>query len=157
MGYCYLHGIKAYIIASGSMDPVLAIGSLVIVQPENSYYTGQVISYYKTVDTSGNLEKIQVDQSLGPINASNAEIIVTHRIVSILNQQGIAHYRTKGDVNSEPDQELVSHSRVIGRVVLVIPVIGYLFVLPQTKLGFYLIVETAVVWLCLLIIKKIFL
>lgn len=163
VGYCYLHGIRVYIIVSGSMEPALAVGSLVLVQPEKRYYPGQVISYYRfTSETPsqhvpGN-NQLTASHSAGENKSdqSQSQIVVTHRIMSILNQQGEPHYRTKGDVNNDPDGELISHQQVIGRVVLVIPLIGYLFVFPQSKLGFYLIVFLSILWIVLILIKKVF-
>jgi len=148
IGCCYLNGYKIFIIASGSMEPAITIGSLAVVQPEVEYYPGQVISYYKTFEG---------DTFTNNTQEKSNEIIVTHRIVGMLNQQGELFYRTKGDVNLEPDNDLVPHSRVIGRVIIVIPVIGYLFVLPQTKIGFYLLVCMTIGWLCLIFIKMLLL
>lgn len=72
-----------------------------MVHPADFYKVGESISYYL-------------------ISGNQAEII-THRITAI----GDNVYVTKGDANQINDRELVPARLVIGKVVMVIPGLGY--------------------------------
>lgn len=92
-------GIVPYIVLSGSMEPSISTGSIVLVDTtEKDYRIGDIISY-----------KIE-DQ------------IVTHRIVKIEN--GV--YKTKGDSNEIEDSVSLNISQIIGKVKASIPKLGYL-------------------------------
>ncbi len=62
------------------------------------------------------------------------EEIVTHRIVQI----GGNVYLTKGDNNIAVDQEKVVPRLIIGKVVFIIPDVGYLLFFAKTKAGLWL-------------------
>lgn len=92
-------GIVPYIVLSGSMEPSISTGSIVLVDTtEKDYRIGDIISY-----------KIE-DQ------------IVTHRIVKMEN--GV--YKTKGDSNEIEDSVSLNISQIIGKVKVSIPKLGYL-------------------------------
>lgn len=92
-------GIVPYIVLSGSMEPSISTGSIVLVDTtEKDYRIGDIISY-----------KIE-DQ------------IVTHRIVKMEN--GV--YKTKGDSNEIEDSVSLNISQIIGKVKASIPRLGYL-------------------------------
>ena len=56
----------------------------------------------------------------------DSNTIVTHRIVSIDDSSASRIFQTKGDANSDPDIFSVPASNVIGELVFVLPVVGYL-------------------------------
>ncbi|MCE4609579.1 MAG: signal peptidase I [Desulfurococcales archaeon] len=95
-------GYRAYVVVTGSMEPTLNIGDLVVVSPKSSYETGDIISF----DYNG--------------------VIITHRIYSVLDDNTI---RTKGDANAEPDPYVITSDIVIGALKLRIPVIGWIIIL----------------------------
>lgn len=99
---------------SGSMNPVINEGSITIVKQENFYNVGDVISYYTQID--------------------GKEAVITHRIKSI----GGNVYVTKGDANQVTDRELVVPRLVIGKVVLVMPYIGFIVRFAKSPLGLLL-------------------
>ena len=68
------------------------------------------------------------------------ENCITHRVVEILREHGVIYFRTKGDANKKPDIRLVKSSRLIGKVVFVIPLLGYLPFFAKTPFGFFLLI-----------------
>jgi len=104
-------GIHIYTNKSGSMDPVINTGSLIVVRKQAMYEVGDVISYNALVE--------------------GKEMIISHRIVGI----GGNIYLTKGDANTAIDRETVVPRLVIGRVVLIIPYLGYIVSVVKSPLG----------------------
>ena len=76
-------GIKTYVIISGSMEPNINIGDMVITKSkENELKVGDIISYRK------------------------GQSVITHRISQIIeNEKGERTYRTKGDNNNAENGE----------------------------------------------------
>lgn len=94
-------GVKPYVITSNSMVPTIHSGDLVIVCWFCSdYKIGDIIAY---------------ESRWG---------IIVHRVVEIDREKNLVI--TKGDANREIDPEPVSTRNIIGKVVLWVPIIGYL-------------------------------
>ncbi|KUO61392.1 MAG: S26 family signal peptidase [Gracilibacter sp. BRH_c7a] len=96
-------GFQLFSVESGSMEPTLPIGSLIvsrIPKEPGSLTIGDIVTF-RTI--SG--------------------IIVTHRIIEVIfNYDGTVAYRTKGDnPKNSPDPELLTEDRVIGLLVAKIP------------------------------------
>lgn len=83
-------------VASGSMEPTLASGSLALIVRTRSYQEGDVVTYAVTDDTGA---------------------LVTHRISEVISHSGALTYRTKGDANQQSDSGQVLESQVLGEVV----------------------------------------
>ncbi len=111
-GWYLMHDFYAYIVLSGSMEPSVRTGSVVIVDGrKNEWNPGEVITYRR-----GNM-------------------VVTHRIVE-KSEEG---YHTKGDANEEEDAGIVSEEQVIGKVIAVLPWLGFGIVwIRQRKMLFFL-------------------
>ena len=103
---------------SDSMNPSINTGSITIVQKMNQYdyNIGDIISYYRQVN--------------------NKEEIITHRIIRI----GGNVYITKGDANLGIDAPIVVPRLIIGKVILIIPYLGYLITFAKSAFGLWLIV-----------------
>jgi len=136
----YNSGIRVMIIASGSMTPAIDAGSLVLTIPQQRYYPGQVISYYLNQFQSGNnagidnFDNLKNDISHNTISNlyqfdPKLSSIITHRVVSTLEINHQLYYRTKGDANDHFDLRLIGAPLVIGRVWLVLPLLGYILML----------------------------
>lgn len=100
---------NGYVIVSRSMVPTINKNDAIVIKRENSekYAIGDIISFYSTeYDANG--------------------MIVTHRIIK-KNFLGSStyDYTTKGDNNPSPDRRSVNSSNVYGRVLLIIPKLGY--------------------------------
>lgn len=105
------YGYHTYNVKTGSMEPVIPIGSLVLVH-SGAYAIGDIITFNR-----------------GPIT-------VTHRIHAIKNGQ----FQTKGDANKIADPELVYRSDTIGKDLLIVPYIGSFVDYIKTIPGFIIFV-----------------
>lgn len=90
---------RSYVVLSGSMEPKLYPGDLIITFKSNpkKLKVGDIITF-----------------------KSNNQVI-THRIEQI-NENG---YITKGDNNDVVDEEIVKEDDIIGKVLFKIPKVGY--------------------------------
>ncbi len=97
-------GFKPFVIASGSMEPNINIGDIVLVQPTdiNEIKVGNIIAYH----------------------VSNR--IVVHRVVEVLNNNGKIYLKTKGDANLDADPGLVTERAVLGKIAFTIPRVGFI-------------------------------
>jgi len=92
-------GFKAFAVTSGSMEPELKIGDM-------------IITYHKNKDELVKGDIIAFDQG---------ENIITHRIVDIKEENGIVKYITKGDNNNANDEILVDYSKIEGVSFIKVP------------------------------------
>ena len=98
---------KTFIVLSGSMMPMMMPGDMIIVNTINS-------------------ENLKVGDVIAFKDPYGASSIVTHRIISIDDSSGSRVFQTKGDANGIPDIFPVPSSTVIGKLVFVLPLVGYL-------------------------------
>jgi len=105
-------GIRSYIVQTGSMEPVLPVGSVVFTVPKPPYIPGQIITF------------------------NRGKITVTHRISAIKGEQ----FETKGDANDNSDPQLVNKSDVIGTDFLTVPYFGKFVMFVKTIPGFLLVI-----------------
>jgi signal peptidase len=94
-----------YAVGSDSMEPAISRGSIVLVEsvPPERIAVGDVITY-------------RGELGIGPTT--------THRVVAVNRSDGLA-FRTKGDANPSADNELIAADRVVGRVTVTVPWVGY--------------------------------
>ena len=105
-------------VLSGSMDPELEVGSLVVtrfVEPEE-IAVGDIITF-----SSGIADKNQI----------------THRVVGIGHSSAI-YFETKGDANDAPDPNIVLGWNLIGKVIFTVSYWGYITEFIKTPFGFLL-------------------
>lgn len=122
----------AYVIVSASMEPQIKINDAIIIKRVDSdnIKVGDVVTYKS-------------------LSKSYYGILITHRVVDIIKEDGETKYITKGDNNLTPDQNAVEFSQIYGKVVMRIPKIGYLQYFLSTSFGWIL----AIVIPCLAIIS----
>ena len=90
--------LRGYVILSGSMEPMIPTGSVVVVDTaDRDVFPGDVATFSRHGD------------------------LVTHRILS-KTEDG---YQTKGDANTDPDTGTISAEDIRGKVLFHMPVIGY--------------------------------
>lgn len=94
-------------VLTGSMEPAIPVGSIVITKEQSSYEIEDIISF----------------QEEGAI--------ITHRIISIDRER----YITKGDANNVADTEEVQQKQILGKVILMIPLLGYLVMWLMSPFG----------------------
>ena len=111
----------AYVIVSPSMVPTINVNDGIVVQrvdKEVNLKVGDVITFESN-------------------DISYDGLTVTHRIVGKqLVQTGEYVYRTKGDNNVKEDSSLVKFPDIYGKVVMKIPMIGYIYNFLTTPVGF---------------------
>jgi signal peptidase len=110
-------GWQAYTVLSGSMEPAIDTGSLIVVSPQDSYEEGDIVT-----------------------RRTNGEMTVTHRIVEKREENGEVSFVTKGDANDAPDTEEISQEMIVGKVVFHISFLGRLVSYAKTQQGFILLI-----------------
>lgn len=101
------------VVATGSMEPMIYPGDMVLVKKINK------------------LEDINVGDV---IQFKRDNIFIFHRIINVVeNKEKQIMYQTKGDNNSGPDSELVRPEDIKGEVVKVVPKIGWPTLLLKSR------------------------
>lgn len=113
-----LPGYEVRIVQSGSMEPAITTGSLVLIQAAESYPVGEVITYQRPGEA----------------------VPTTHRIVRDGLERGELVYYTQGDANESVDPQPVPRAAVLGRVAFAVPFLGFLLDFARQPLGFILLV-----------------
>lgn len=98
-------GIEQYVVISGSMEPAIPVGSMVYsAQTDPSTLeAGDIIVFYS--NEAGSTP-------------------VTHRVVE--NHVADGEIITKGDANAQNDMSPVVYANVLGKLVLHVPMLGYI-------------------------------
>lgn len=109
-------GIKFASIMTSSMSPTIPRGSLIIISPSLKYEKKDIVSF-KEKDPATGLETGSV---------------ITHRIEEV-SPKG---YITKGDANEFPDRGFVEDSQILGKVVFILPYLGFLEEILKRPVGF---------------------
>ena len=129
-------GFRAYNVLSGSMEPELSKGDLVIVKavPTEDLQTGDIVTYYPTDEVG---------------------TTVTHRVVNTLMKDGQVLVETKGDAVDQADP-IFPGDAVIGVVVFHIPLLGAAVAWIQTHLALSIGVVVLVIvgWISLGVWRK---
>ncbi len=110
---------KLLVVQSGSMEPAIRTGSIVVVRPADKYQKGDVITF---------------------ADLKQPKETTTHRIFEVKDASGSALFITKGDANKAPDMGEVSLSRVTGKVLTAIPFVGYPVNFAKTPTGLIILV-----------------
>ena len=109
---------KLLIVQSGSMEPAIKTGSVVVVKPADSYKSGDIITF----------------------EDSGKDRTTTHRIMDMEVVSGQTYYVTQGDANNAEDSSKVSENKVIGKVLTSVPYAGYILAAAKEPIGFILLV-----------------
>lgn len=112
-------GFGASVVLSGSMEPTLSVGDLLIVVPTDELAVGDVVVY----------------------TSSGAAIV--HRIIELDTEGGTVV--TRGDANNASDDP-IPITAVKGKVVCAIPVLGYAVEAIKTPVATILLIVLAI-WL----------
>lgn len=111
-------GIRIYSVLSGSMEPTIHTGSVIVGMPADSYAVGDIVTRMTETD----------------------DVTVTHRIVEKVERDGAPVFRTKGDANNVADDEDIPASAIVGRVAFSVPYLGFAMNFAKTREGFLLLV-----------------
>ena len=99
-GYVSVGGYSLFRVATGSMEPELPVGTLLISKQTDiaEIAKGDVVNFRaKTSDVLG--------------------MVITHRVIGVIQgNDGQIYLETKGDANQYPDSAYVDQSNLIGKV-----------------------------------------
>ena len=109
-------GYGMAVVLSGSMEPEMSVGDLIVVHEDDDYVVGDVVVFQE----SG--------------------MLVTHRIVDIQEDE----YVTKGDANNAEDQPILI-TNIVGKVVFCVPGLGNLVNIVKSPIVSIVIIVVAVV------------
>jgi signal peptidase len=113
-----IYGWRMQAILSGSMSPLLPIGSVVLTKTlsPSAYVVGDVVTF-----------KLP----------TQPRELVTHRILTrTYSPSGVLMFVTKGDANTRSDGWNISSGAVLGKVIMTIPRLGYLVYALHIPVGF---------------------
>lgn len=96
-----LQHFSFFTIISGSMEPTIKTGSIIFVEKNAEFQTGDIVTY--TISNS----------------------FITHRISKQVDPD---KYIMKGDANISDDPSAIYKPQIIGKVVLIIPYLGYILI-----------------------------
>ncbi|MEK9201265.1 MAG: signal peptidase I [Patescibacteria group bacterium] len=119
----YFLGARAFsffIVTSGSMEPSIGTGSVVVVAPRPDYFPGEVLTF-----------------------RSGPKSVTTHRVLAKSWPKDITNpptFITKGDANDSTDTNQLALENVTGKVVLTIPYVGLISSVAKTPMGFIFLV-----------------
>lgn len=103
---------QSLLIRSGSMEPSIMTGDVILIKTMEEYIEKDVITFKE-----------------------QEERIVTHRIVKETNEAGKKAFITKGDANRSIDNDVVEPAQVLGKVVFIVPKLGFLATFVRTPIG----------------------
>ena len=106
-------GYKNFIISSGSMIPNLNVGDLIITKSNQEIVKGDIITFYE----------------------QNA--VITHRVVDVVEENGVKKYKTKGDANKSEDNYYVYEENIEGKLSVRVPYIGKFVMFLQSRIGVF--------------------
>ena len=117
-------GYEPQVVLSGSMEPKLNRGGVVLVKhrPGTDISLGDMLTYRH------------------PERPASDRILVTHRVIEVLQTPVGPTYRTRGDANDGDDPWTVRPEHVIGTVEWHVPYLGFAAQSARSPLGLTLLV-----------------
>jgi signal peptidase I len=101
-GICLVDDIRLYRIVSPSMEPLIPVGSLVVVSRSEPVEIGDIVAY-----------KLEV---------MGRSYTLVHRVVDVKD----GYYTIRADVDPTSAGETLEAGKILGKVVLAIPFLGYI-------------------------------
>jgi signal peptidase I len=121
-----LAGVQYNTVRSGSMAPTIGVGDVVVVVPTSA-------------------ADIKVNDVIA-FRSPSSNVLICHRVISI--NQTAGYVQTKGDANEDPDYFVVTYDRIVGKVPLHIPYLGYLLSYATSLYG----IGTTIMWLAIVLV-----
>ena len=118
-------GIKTYVIISGSMEPEIQIGDVVIAKKikDEELKVGDIICFRQ------------------------GHSVITHRISKVIETSTGTEYKTKGDNNNAEDSGTITEAVIEGKVIKIVPYIGNISLLLQQRSIIVLIIGVFYIYL----------
>lgn len=129
-------GYRGLVVMSGSMEPAVPTGSLVVVKriPAEQIEVGEVISF-RSPEFSGQT--------------------ITHRVQAVSAGGGRVEVETRGDANTGSEEWVIDPAGTVGRFELRVPGLGYLLAPLQGRAARLLLVAGPAVLLAVLLVAGI--
>jgi signal peptidase len=126
----FAFGARPYTVLSGSMEPAIAAGDLVVAQRVSppDVRLGDVVTFE---------------------DPERGNRLTTHRVGGIWRDGGKLEFVTKGDANNATERWRVASDGDLGRVAYRIPWVGNVTVLARRPLGFALLVAAPLLLLAI--------
>jgi signal peptidase len=122
-----LTGRTTLVVAGGSMEPAISLGSAIVVEPVDpgTLAVGDVVS----------------------LRSGPGRAIFSHRVIRVVVRDRTTWVETKGDANDSADPSLTPASQIIGRASITIPNAGYLIALLSSLHGIVFVTSLGLVLL----------
>lgn len=119
-------GYKTFVIVSGSMEPTIMTEDAILVKevPQNQIKNNDIISF------------------------SQGETVVTHRVIGIVEENGVTKYKTKGDNNNAEDKEKITYEQIEGKYQFKIKQFGIVTEILKSKITFVILILMIVLIHC---------
>lgn len=127
-------GVKILTVLSGSMEPTISAGSIVVVRRATNYEVGEIVTFGIDAKT---------------------QIPTTHRIAEVRVEDGQMVYKTKGDANNAEDIREISTKDIVGKMYFAVPYAGYLVDFVRKPVGLLLIIVLPAIFIIYDEIRKI--
>lgn len=108
------NGYQLRVVESGSMEPTIPTGAVVVVRAAETYAVGDVVTFQRRGDAAA----------------------TTHRIIALEDGDFIM----QGDANNVADMTPVRPAEVVGRVMVTVPYVGYVLAFAKQPIGFLILV-----------------
>lgn len=112
---------KIMAVMSGSMNPAIPTGSVVVIKPSAEYKVDDIVTFKS-------------------YNSQKKNDFTTHRIVDTNDSSGETIFTTKGDANKDQDTGFLTADQIKGKVLFSIALIGYIVGYAKTLPGLVVII-----------------
>lgn len=122
---------QPFVVLSGSMEPTLKVGSVVVIQKVNpaAVKEGDIITFNSPI----NLNQQQTAEKTP----------TTHRVNRVLDENGVRKFETKGDANNDVDAYHIGEGDVVGMASFDVPYLGYTSHFLRGKTGLLVLIGVA--------------
>lgn len=122
MNVSSLAGFTPMIVETDSMAPTFSAGDLILIRKTDpaSLKEGDIITFHTIIE--------------------NQYALNTHRIDSIIEQNGMRSYITKGDNNDIPDTHVIADGDIVGTYVGKVSGLGKVMKFLSSSVGFLVVI-----------------
>ncbi len=118
------NGVRISTISTNSMSPTITPGSLIVSAKQTKYYKGDIITFKEKNANTG----------------SETGRVLTHKVIDVKKENTDLFFITKGDGNEIPDPGQIQEDQILGKVLIILPNIGYLTLIIKTVPGFIIFI-----------------
>lgn len=141
------------VLLTGSSIPVRIVAIDMPVWYKNSMYpafiTGDIIIVQRVNPSDLKVGDVIV------FNRPYSDAPIVHRIIQIINEDGVLEFRVKGDFNQIPDFYLVKEGDVLGKWTgYKIQLVGVVILLAQTSIGKIVLISLFVLYVAYVLLTE---